>query len=452
VNDFPRPLTGDFRADGRPLSLDEYVAAGGYGAVRKALREMTPDEVIAEVTKANVRGRGGAGFNMGRKWSFMVRGPEAPPVKYIACNADEMEPGSFKDRILMEGNPHLLLEGMLLAGYATEATTGYVFLRGEYARVARVIDVALEEARAAGYLGDGILGSSFGFQIYTHLSAGRYMCGEASGMLNALEGRRANPRSRPPHMTGAGLWGRPTVVNNVESLCCAPPVITHGADWWCSIKRGDCDEGGSKIFGLSGRVKRPGWWELPLGTPMREVIEDHAGGMRDGYKARAIIPGGASTAFVMAADFDVPLGFGAMESVGSRLGTGTMFVVDDRTCPVALLANLEHFFAQESCGWCTPCRDGLPWAYRLLRGIEEGRGEPGDLDELQEIVWANRPERPFCDHSPGAIQPLESGLVHFREDLEEHILTGRCRYRGGGPVETGPGVDEWQRLAGEGLS
>jgi NADH-quinone oxidoreductase subunit F len=447
--DFPRPLTGDFRADGRPLSLEEYVAAGGYGALRKALHDMSPDEVIEETTKANVRGRGGAGFDMGRKWSFVLRGPDAPPVKYVACNADEMEPGSFKDRILMEGNPHLLLEGMLLAGYATEATTGYIFIRGEYARVAKVLDRALDEARDGGYLGERILDSDFAFQIYTHLSAGRYICGEASGMLNALEGKRANPRSRPPHMAGAGLWGRPTVVNNVESLCCAPPVIAKGAEWWLSIRRPEGQEGGSKIYGLSGRVKRPGWWELPLGTPMREVIEQHAGGTRDGYQARAIIPGGASSAFVLAADFDVPLDFASMEKVHSRLGTGTMYLVDDRTCPVALLANLEQFFAQESCGWCTPCREGLPWAYSLLRDIEEGRGEMRDLDELMEIVEANRPERPFCDHSPGAVQPLESGLTYFRGDFEEHIRTGRCRYREGGPAEPGPPGDEWQRLAEE---
>jgi NADH-quinone oxidoreductase subunit F len=444
----PRPLTGAFRDDGRPLSLEEYVASGGYQALRKALAAMSGDDVINEMIEANVRGRGGAGFSAGRKWSFMLRGPEAPPVKYIACNADEMEPGSFKDRVLMEGSPHLLLEGMLLAGYATEATAGYVFLRGEYARVEKVVARAIEEARSAGYLGERILGSEFGFEIYTHLSAGRYLCGEASAMLNALEGRRANPRSRPPHMTGAGLWGRPTVVNNVETLCCAPAVIRDGAQAWLEIKRGE--EGGSKIYTLAGRVRRPGWWELPLGTPMREILEDHAGGMLDGYTARAIIPGGASTAFVMARDFGIAMDFSSMDKVGSRLGTATMFVLDDRTCPVATLVNLMHFFAQESCGFCTPCREGLPWALQLLEGIEEGRGRPGDLEDLAEIVWMNGPERPFCDHSPGAMQPLEGGLANFRDELEQHIETGRCPYRAGmAPrvVHRPERGDEWERLA-----
>jgi len=425
-SDFAYPLTGAFRDDGLPLGLDEYVAAGGYEGLRRAFA-LGRDAVIKELTDSDVRGRGGAGFSAGRKWGFMLRGPEAPPLKYIACNADEMEPGSFKDRILMERNPHLLLEGILIAGYATEATTGYIFIRGEYVRVARVLDTAIAEALAAGYLGDDVLGSGFGFQVFTHLSAGRYLCGEASAMLNALEGKRANPRARPPHMTGAGLWGQPTVVNNVETLCCAPPVLRHGAQWW--LGQGRTEEGGSKLYTVSGRVKRPGWWELPLGTPMREILEGHAGGMLDGYQARAVIPGGASTSFVAAADFDVAMDYRSMEAVGSRLGTGTMFVVDDKTCPVGVMANLMHFFAQESCGWCTPCREGLQWAAALLDAIEDGVGQPDDLDRLRDIILDNGPELPFCDHSPGAMQPLESGLELFADEVREHIASGCCSYR-----------------------
>jgi NADH-quinone oxidoreductase subunit F len=424
--EFGAPLTGALRADGLPLGLDDYVASGGYEGLRRAF-SLSRDDVIKELIDSDVRGRGGAGFSAGRKWSFMLRGPGAPPLKYIACNADEMEPGSFKDRVLMERNPHLLLEGMLIAGYATEATTGYIFIRGEYARVARIMDRAIDEARAAGYLGEDILGSGFAFQMFTHLSAGRYLCGEASAMLNALEGKRANPRARPPHMTGAGLWGQPTVVNNVETLCCAPAVLRHGAQWW--LDQGVTEEGGSKLYTVAGRVKRPGWWELPLGTPMREILEVHAGGMLDGYEARAVIPGGASSPFVAAADFDVAMDYASMEAIGSRLGTGTMFVLDDQTCPIGTMANMMHFFAQESCGWCTPCREGLAWASDLLQAIEDGVGEPEDVERLQDIVRDNGPELPFCDHSPGAMQPLASGLRLFADEVNDHIRGSCCGYR-----------------------
>ena len=426
MSEFAYPLTGAFRKDGLPLPLDEYVASGGYEGLRRAFT-MSGDDVIKELTDSDVRGRGGAAFSTGRKWSFMLRGLEAPPYKYIACNADEMEPGSFKDRILMERNPHLLLEGMLIAAYATEATTGYIFIRGEYARVARVLERALDEARAAGYLGDNVLGSGFSFRIFVHVSAGRYLCGEASAMLNALEGKRANPRARPPHMTGAGLWGEPTVVNNVETLCCAPSVMRFGAQWW--LDQGLTEEGGSKLYTLAGRLKRPGWWELPLGTTMREIVEEHAGGMLEGYEARAIIPGGASSPFVAAGDFGVAMDYGSMEAIGSRLGTATMFMLDDQTCPVGTMANLMHFFAQESCGWCTPCREGLPWASDLLNAIEDGVGEPEDVARLQDIIEDNRPELPFCDHSPGAMQPLESGLRLFADEFDDHIEGACCPYR-----------------------
>ena len=426
MSEFAYPLTGAFRKDGLPLPLDEYVASGGYEGLRRAFT-MSGDDVIKELTDSDVRGRGGAAFSAGRKWSFMLRGLEAPPYKYIACNADEMEPGSFKDRILMERNPHLLLEGMLIAAYATEATTGYIFIRGEYARVARVLERALDEARAAGYLGENVLGSGFSFRIFVHVSAGRYLCGEASAMLNALEGKRANPRARPPHMTGAGLWGEPTVVNNVETLCCAPPVMRFGAQWW--LDQGATEEGGSKLYTLAGRLKRPGWWELPLGTTMREIVEEHAGGMLEGYEARAIIPGGASSPFVAAGDFGVAMDYDSMEAIGSRLGTATMFMLDDQTCPVGTMANLMHFFAQESCGWCTPCREGLPWASALLDAIEDGVGEPEDVARLYDIIEDNRSELPFCDHSPGAMQPLESGLRLFADEFNDHIEGACCSYR-----------------------
>jgi NADH-quinone oxidoreductase subunit F len=414
------------RADGRPATLEDYVASGGYEGLGRALRELAPPEITEVVTDSGLRGRGGAGYSTGRKWSTMPLGPEAPRPKYVVCNGDEMEPGSFKDRYLLERNPHLLVEGMTLAAYAVQADAGYVFLRAQYDHPRACLERALEEARAAGYLGAGILASSFSFDIYVHESTGRYICGEASAMLNALEGQRPNPRARPPHMTGAGLYARPTVVNNVETLCAVPAIVRNGAAWWKGV--GASEEGGTKIFGVAGRVARPGCIELPTGTPMRELLEVHAGGMLPGYELRAVSPGGASTSFVAAADIDVPLDFSALGAVGSRLGTGTMVVLDDQTCPVGMTLNLVQFFAQESCGWCTPCREGLQWAAALLAGIEEGRAQPGDLGILDEAVWFMGSDKCFCDLAPGATQPLESALRLFRKDFERHVREGRCGY------------------------
>ena len=334
------------------------------------------------VTESGLRGRGGAGYSTGRKWSTMPLGPDAPHPKYIVCNADEMEPGSFKDRFLMERNPHLLLEGMLLAGFATESDEGYIFLRQQYdtARSPRSSRRS-REARERGYLGKDVLGSGFPFDIELHVSIGRYICGEASAMLNALESQRANPRARPPHMTGAGLFSRPTVVNNVETYMAVPGIVRHGPDWWKGLSV--TDEGGTKIFGVAGRVAKPGCVELPMGVPMRELIEVHAGGMLPGYALRAVSPGGASTSFVPADQIDVPLGFSTMDEVKSRLGTGTLVLLDDQTCPVGMTLNMMQFFAQESCGWCTPCREGLQWMAALLEDIEYGRGEPGDVERAR---------------------------------------------------------------------
>jgi NADH-quinone oxidoreductase subunit F len=427
------PMTGAMRADGRAPSLDEYVAAGGYAGLRTALAGVEPPAVTQMVVEAKLRGRGGAGYSTGRKWSTMPLGPDAPPVKHIVCNADEMEPASIKDRYLMERNPHLLLEGMLLAGYATQATLGYVFVRANYDRPLAVVDAAIAEARAAGYLGGEVLGSGWSFDILTHQSAGRYICGEASAALSALEGQRANPRARPPHMTGAGLWARPTVVNNVETFCCVPAIVAHGPEWWLSLGRSE--EGGTKIYSVAGRVQRPGCYELPIGTPMREIVEGAAGGMREGYRLRAVVPGGASTAFVAAADLDVAMDFESMIPVGSRLGTGTMVVLDDQTCPIGMLLNMQQFFAQESCGWCTPCREGLQWTVELLADIEAGRGEPGDVDLLADQVWFMGSDKCFCDHAPGATQPIEAALRLFADEFEAHISQGGCPYPYSGTLD-----------------
>ena len=422
-----RPFTRAMRADGRPATLDDYVAAAGYEGLRRAIDGLQPKEVTTLVTDSGLRGRGGAGYSTGRKWSTMPLGPDAPRPKYIVCNADEMEPGSFKDRFLMERNPHLLLEGMLLAGFATESDEGYIFLRAQYDASYAALKQAIAEARKRGYLGHDVLGSGFSFDIELHTSIGRYICGEASAMLNALESQRPNPRARPPHMTGAGLFSRPTVVNNVESYMAVPAIVRHGVDWWKALSV--IDEGGTKIFGVAGRVANPGCFELPMGVPMRELIEVHAGGMLPGYALRAVSPGGASTSLVPADNIDVPLGFSTMDEVQSRLGTGTLVLLDDQTCPVGMTLNMMQFFAQESCGWCTPCREGLQWMAALLEDIEYGRAEPGDIEVLGEGVWFMESDKCFCDLAPGATQPLESALRLFPEDFARHLDGGGCHYR-----------------------
>jgi NADH-quinone oxidoreductase subunit F len=424
-----RPLTAAFRADGRPANIADYEAAGGYEALRTALRELAPAEVTKLVSDSGLRGRGGAGFSTGGKWSHVPVGDMAPAIKYVVCNGDEMEPGSFKDRHLIEGNPHLLIEGMALACYAIQARTGYIFLRAQYDKPYALLTQAIAEAKAKGYLGEHILGSGFSLEIYLHVSIGRYMCGEASAMLNALQSDRPNPRWRPPHMASAGLWSRPTVVNNVESLCCVPPIVRLGPERWKSL--GLTDEGGTRMYGVSGRVNRTGAWELPVGTPMREVIEQHAGGMRDGFALRAVLPGGASTPFVPAEAIDVIMDFDHMKEAGYSLGTGTALLVDDSVCPIGLVRNLVRFFAQESCGWCTPCWGGLPWAADVLNDIEEGRGRLSDLDLLEEQCWFMGEDMCFCDLAPSATKPLGTALKLFRDDFERHIREGRCSY---GPV------------------
>jgi len=419
-----RPLTRAMRPDGQPAFLTEYLAAGGYEGLGRALRELEPAAVTQAVSDAGLRGRGGAGYLTGRKWSTMPLGPDAPRPKYVVCNGDEMEPGSNKDRFLLSRNPHLLLEGMLLAGFAVEADAGYIFLRAQYDQPRAALERAIREASEHGYLGADVMGSGFAFHITLHESVGRYICGEASAMLSALESQRPNPRARPPHMTGAGLYARPTVVNNVETFAAVPAIVRNGAEWWKDLSA--TAEGGTKIYGVSGRVRRPGCVELPVGTAMRDLIEVHAGGLLPGYGLRAVSPGGASSAFVAAADTDVALDFASLEQVGSRLGTGTLVLLDDHTCPVGMVLNLLQFFAQESCGWCTPCREGLQWAAALLQGIEEGNGRLDDLELLAEQVWLMGSDKTFCDLAPGAMQPLESALRLFRDDFVRHIEGGRC--------------------------
>jgi NADH-quinone oxidoreductase subunit F len=419
-----KPLTEHFRADGAPLSVEEYERVGGYQALRKALRDMSPRDVQNVVQASSLRGRGGAGFPTGQKWSFVPLGPDAPRPKYVVSNSDEMEPGTFKDRLLMEGSPHQLLEGMIIAAHAVEAERAYVFLRWEYRESALRLRRAIAEAYARGYLGSNVLGSGFNLEMGLHTSAGRYICGEETALLNALEGRRAVPRAKPPFPQASGLWGQPTVVNNCETYCNIPHIVARGAEWYKGLSRSG--DGGTKIYGASGRVKRPGTWELPMGTTLREILEEHAGGMQDGYALRGLQPGGGSTDFLTPAHLDVPMDFDSIQKAGSRMGTGTMIVLDDRTCPVGMVRNLEVFFARESCGWCTPCREGLPWIEKTLAALERGEGRMEDLDILAQQAKLLAPGHTYCAHAPGAAEPLQSALVHFRDDFVRHVTERRC--------------------------
>ncbi len=431
-----KPLTERIlSADGGLVSFASYQAAGGYDSARKALTEMQPEQVQQQVKDANLRGRGGAGFPTGLKWSFVPMGEAAGPGhKYMVCNADEMEPGTFKDRYLMEKDPHLLVEGMIIAAYAVQADKAFIFIRGEYHKAARALESAIDEAREKGFVGKNVFGSAFSVDLVVHRSGGRYICGEETALLNALEGKRAQPRTKPPFPPVSGAWGRPTVVNNVETICNVPCIIKEGAEWYQALGIGE--DAGTKIYGVSGRVNKPGLWELPMGTTVREIIETHAGGMQKGYALRGFLPGGASTDFLVEEHLDLPMNYGSIQAAGSRMGTGTMIIMDDSICPVALAMNLQHFFAQESCGFCTPCREGLPWLEALLKDIEEGRGSTGDLELLEQNAdYIGTPGNTFCLHATGAIEPLTSALKYFRADFEQHIEQGCCTYQTSAPLK-----------------
>ena len=419
-----KPLTQHRRADKRPLTLKEYEKVGGYQGVRKMLKEMIPKAVTELVKESNLRGRGGAGFNTGMKWSFVPL--NAPKPKYLIANADEMEPGTFKDRILLEETPHQLIEGMIIASFAIQADISYIYLRWAYKTAAQALTQALAEAREAGYLGKNILGSGFDLEMHLHTGVGRYMCGEETALLNSLEGKRATPRAKPPFPQVSGLFGKPTIVNNVETLCCLPHIINNGADWFKKLSYSS--DAGTKMYGVSGKVKKPGAWELPMGVTMRELIEEHAGGMRDGLRFRGALPGGASTDFLVEHHLDVRMDYTSVAGEGCRLGTGTLIILDDKTCPVGFVKNLEHFFAQESCGFCTPCREGLPWVEKILTAIEQGEGRSEDLKLLDFHTKYLGPGNTFCAFAPGAMEPLQSALKYFGEDFERHIHEKGCPY------------------------
>jgi NADH-quinone oxidoreductase subunit F len=414
-------------------SLDVYRANGGYGALRKVLGGMSPDDVIAEVKKSALRGRGGAGFPTGMKWGFVPK--DSPKPKYVVCNADESEPGTFKDRYLMERDPHMLIEGMLIAAYALGARTNYIYTRGEYRYLIEIMDAALEEARAANLLGEKILGTDFDCEIYTHTGAGAYICGEETALLNSLEGLRGHPRMKPPFPAVAGLYGCPTVVNNVETLTAVPDIITMGGEAW--QKLGTEKSGGTKLWSVSGHVNRPGVYELPMGyAHMEKFIHEDCGGMLGGRKLKAVIPGGSSVYIMPASDIegkDVRMDYEGLVAAGSMVGSGGFIVMDETVDVFDSTKNLTEFYKHESCGWCTPCREGTDWLVKVFKRIESGEGRPDDAQLLLDIV-DNIEGKSFCPLGDAASWPIQSAIKKFPEDFRRMVESGKGGAKDGLPT------------------
>jgi NADH-quinone oxidoreductase subunit F len=408
---------------GRCVTFDEYRAEGGFLALAKALGEMTPDLVQQTVIDSGLRGRGGAGFPTGKKWSFVPR--NLPGPRWLICNCDEMEPGTFKDRVLLEANPYSLLEGTVLASYAIGVGRAFIFIRRGYEQAAANLRRGIAECRQAGLIGKNILGGDFSCEIEVHTSAGRYICGEETALMNALEGKRANPRSKPPFPAVKGLWGGPTVVNNAESLANVPGIIHNGPAWFKGLARIP-EAAGMKLFCISGHVARTGCFELPLGMPLGEIIEGPCGGMRPGSTFKSCLPGGASTPFFTAEHWNVPMDFDTVVKAGSRLGTGGIVVFDQNTCMVAATLNLTRFYARESCGWCTPCREGLPYVNHVLETIEAGKGSEEHIAILKDHV--KMLNSAFCALAPGAMGPVQGLLTRFMDEVQDHIVQRRCPF------------------------
>ncbi len=404
-----------------PWTLKSYESTGGYVQWRKILSEsVSPESIIDEVKSSGLRGRGGAGFPTGLKWSFMPR--YAPGQKYLVCNSDEGEPGTFKDRDIIRYNPHSLIEGMAIAGYAMGATIGYNYLRGEFFEPYDRFEQALAEAREAGYLGTNILGSGVDYDIYTHLGAGAYICGEETGLLESLEGKAGQPRFKPPFPAQYGAFGRPTTINNTETLASVPRILREGAEWFVNL--GPKNNAGTKIFSVSGHVKKPGNYELPLGVPFRELLE-MSGGMLNDVPLKAVIPGGSSVP-VLPADIimDCNMDYDSLQRAGSMLGAGSVIIMNETTCMVQMLERISYFYWEESCGQCTPCREGTGWLYRLLKKIRMGRARMNEIDQLLDV--ANRIEgRTICALGDAAAWPVQSFLRHFRHEFEAKIAASK---------------------------
>ena len=423
----------------RTWRLKDYEARGGYSALRRLLAEkVPPEQVIQEVKASGLRGRGGAGFPTGLKWSFMPR--QFPGEKYVVCNSDEGEPGTFKDRDILRYNPHAVIEGMIIAGYAMGCRRGYNYIHGEIFEVYLRFEEALEEARAAGYLGENILGSDFSFDLYAHHGYGAYICGEETALLESIEGKKGQPRFKPPFPASFGLYGKPTTINNTETFASVPFILQMGGEAF--LKLGKPNNGGTKIFSVSGHVNRPGNYEVPLGTPFAELLE-MAGGVRGGRKLKAVIPGGSS-APVLPAEImmQCTMDYDSIAKAGSMLGSGAVIVMDETTCMVKALERLSYFYFEESCGQCTPCREGTGWLYRVVHRIEHGQGRPEDL-ALLESVTGNIMGRTICALGDAASMPVQSFIKHFRSEFEHHIEHKQCLVppevqRAGSEIYVGP--------------
>jgi len=406
----------------QPWTLENYLKVGGYSVWKKILKEKTPpEEIIEELKTSALRGRGGAGFPTGLKWSFMPR--QAPGQKYIVCNSDEGEPGTCKDRDILRYNPHQLIEGMAIAGYVIGATVGYNYIRGEFWEPYERFEGALEEAYKTGLLGKDINGSGVDFDLYTHLGAGAYICGEETALLESIEGKKGQPRFKPPFPAGFGLYGKPTTINNTESLASVPVILEKGGQWF--LEQGKPNNGGTKLFCVSGHVNNPGNFEVPMGTPFKDLLA-MAGGIRDGHKFKAVIPGGSSVPVLPAEiAMDMDMDYDSIAKAGSMLGAGSVIVMDDTTCMVRSLARLSHFYFEESCGQCTPCREGTGWLARMVHRIEHGQGRPEDMELLNDV--ANRiGGRTICALGDAAAMPVQSFLKHYGHEFEYHIEHGKC--------------------------
>ena len=408
-------------ADGL-AKLDNYVKAGGYQALRRVISEkMSPDAIIAEVKTSNLRGRGGAGFPTGLKWSFMPKNYQGE--KYLVCNSDEGEPGTCKDWDILRHNPHMLIEGMAIAAYALGVKDGYNYIHGEIFEAYEIMEAACAEAERAGYLGRGILGADFEFHLHNHLGYGAYVCGEETALLESIEGKKGQPRFKPPFPASFGLYGKPTTINNTETFASIPYIIREGGKKFADL--GVPNSGGIKLFSVSGHVNKPGNFEVPMGTPFKKLLE-MAGGVRNGHKLKAVIPGGSSMPVLPGEIMmDVNMDYDSLQKAGSYLGSGAVIVMDDTTCMVRALERLSYFYFEESCGQCTPCREGTGWLYRIVHRIEHGQGKPEDLDLLLELC-DNIAGRTICALGDAAAWPVQGMLKHYRNEFEYHIEHRRC--------------------------
>ena len=410
-------------------SVDTYVANDGYKAVIKAIKEMTPDSIIDELKASNLRGRGGAGFPTGMKWSFVPR--QSPKPKYIVCNADESEPGTAKDRLIMEYDPHLLIEGMMIAAVVVGSKRGYIYVRGEYRYLIDILDKAIAEAYAKGYLGKNIQGTGFDFDLSTHTGAGAYECGEESALLESLEGKRGVPRIRPPFPAVAGLYASPTVLNNVETFSSVPAIILNGGKWYADL--GTPRNGGTRLFVLSGHVNKPGVYELPMGFSLRKLIYEVGGGILGGRKFKAVIPGGSSTPVLTEEHLDVALDFDSVAKTGSMLGSGGVVVMHDGTCIVKAAMRIMDFYAHESCGWCIPCREGTGWLKKTLTRFHGGDGVSDDIKLIEDLA-KKMLGRTFCPLGDAAAMPTIAFVQKFREEFEMHLDGKPCPFEKGHAV------------------